>query len=61
MVRSEAWPTADLQEPKDEEQPLGGHGDAHLMPGDRAPEQKGWLLFQALPSPGTVHLGAARS
>ncbi|EDW24335.1 GL23460 [Drosophila persimilis] len=60
VVRAQAGTAVDLQEPEDQEQSLGGHRDADRVPGDRAAQQEGWLLLQALPSHGAVHLGATR-
>jgi hypothetical protein len=50
---------ADLQESQAEEQPLGGHSLAHIVPGHRATQQKGRFLLQTVPHLGPDHLGAA--
>lgn len=57
VVRVEAGPVAAVQEPEDEEQPLGGHDPVDLLSGDRAAQQEGRLLLQAVPSDGAVNLG----
>merc|ERR1719167_2159436 len=57
MVCAEAGPSPPLQVTKGKEQPLDRYNYPLHLRTHRASEQKGWILLQALPPHGPVHLG----
>lgn len=55
MVCAEAGRPAHLQD--QQKRPVGGDGASQRLRAHREALQEGWLLLQALPPTGAVHLG----
>lgn len=58
LVHSQAGFDASLQDAEGEEFTLGWHRSVDVVPGHRKTEQERRILFQVVPSDGSIDLGA---